>query len=546
MPEQTAPYPVSEDSEFETLTGLLHAYRTPVVIILFGILISLGLFFATLVGQTSSKEDAFRNYADTRFVELDAGFDILFAELNQLDAVIEAGLSPDAAVTIVRRSGAITQIPTLVDIGIVGPETIGDGGAGHAAAIASALAQQDRWPDAATIRVLPLEQAEGEALIFAAIRPMGADPLHHAFIIADFNAMLSHTELQDEPARVMVRFGEAPPVFVGAERPAPGDFEQTAPYLIHWNAPSPFQSFQVSLAPTRDYLLRLGLLPWLVLAFSLFATASIGALALMDARRSELVRREVDRKTAALKASNEVIAAKNEELARFAAHASHDLQAPLRAMKSLATLLVERDLQLDERSEDMLNRINRGADRAQRLVQDLLSYTQAEKAQLSPEAISLDEIREEIEDLLGETAREAGAEIVWQGDSPVHADRFLLSRAVQNLVSNAIKYRGERPPRILVETRSVGSATRLSVTDNGIGIDEAYFERIFDIFERLHSSDTYSGSGIGLAMCKRVADMHDAQIGLTSEPGEGSCFYIIFPDRDGSRAIDGMALGRND
>jgi signal transduction histidine kinase len=119
--------------------------------------------------------------------------------------------------------------------------------------------------------------------------------------------------------------------------------------------------------------------------------------------------------------------------------------------------------------------------------------------------------------------------VEWSLETPIHADRFLLVRTLQNLVSNAVKYRRDVAPHVRVQASRAGDYVRISVTDNGIGIDKAYFTRIFEVFQRLHGSEAYEGTGIGLALCQRTVELHGGDIGVSSTPGEGSCFTIRLP-----------------
>ena len=360
------------------------------------------------------------------------------------------------------------------------------------------------------------------------------------YIVSDIDVMLSERAGPVDPLWVAVQIGDRVPAYALAG-PSESDMSagfmdrdvrsalESAPFLVRWTAAEPYSQITASLLPRRSFLMHMGPLPWVVLFSALFATATIGAISLKDARRADEVRREVTRKTAELRRSNAIIAAKNAELDRFASHASHDLQAPLRAMKGISSILVERQLDLDDRSRDMLERINRGADRAQRLVQDLLTYTRAERKQARVERIEPDEIRAEIEELLGAVITESEAKLNWALEGPIDADRFLLIRIFQNLIANAIKYRRDIKPQVHIASRRAGDNVLINITDNGIGIDAAHFGRIFEVFERLHGGDTYEGTGIGLALCQRAAELHGGDISVTSTPGEGSCFTVRLP-----------------
>ncbi|WP_297733025.1 ATP-binding protein [uncultured Maricaulis sp.] len=539
------------ESEYETLSGLLHAYRTPVAIILFGIMVSLILFFATLVGQTRDKENAFRSYALARVVELDGAMATLDVELRQLAQVIDSGLTPDDALNIFRTAGVRNHIPVVRDMGIVeGGRLRGalDSEIGQTVAreIGAQMAR-DVVPTGSAILPLPGDDRSNSR--FAIILGLPERPELFAYVASDLDVMLASPAGPADPLWVVINIADRAPTHAlvdTAQMQVRGDRPDmdiqlaldSAPFMVRWAAAAPFSEIRATILPRRSFLMQPGALPWVVLASALFATLTIGAISLKDARRSDEIRREVTRKTAELSRSNAIIAAKNAELDRFAAHASHDLQAPLRAMKGISSLLVERQLDLDERSRDMLERINRGADRAQRLVQDLLTYTRADRQEARVKFIEPEALISEIEELLGAAITDSNAQLNWQLDTPIYGDPFLLVRMLQNLVGNAIKYCGDAEPEVHIHARRVGDNVLISVTDNGIGIDKAYFGRIFQVFERLHGGDTYEGTGIGLALCQRAAELHGGDIAVTSTPGEGSCFTVRLPGNLATKVED--------
>jgi len=549
LPSPSAPTPPAPvpSSEYETLAGLLHAYRSPVAIILFGIMVSLILFFATLVGQSRDKARDFRGHSLARIAELDGAMATLDVELNQLTRAVSNGLSPTEALGIFRSAEGSRETAAIRDMGIVrdgqliaslDPEL----GAQAVPDIVTMLARQ---PDDVTTTVVPLLDDNGRNTRFGLVRPLEGHPGAWAYVVSEFDLILAPPIGPVDPLWVVVSVADRAPSFALANdrdlRPSsPGNISmqsalESAPFTVRWVAAEPFSAIRATLLPRRSFLMQTGPLPWVVLVSALFATLTIGAISLKDARRTDEVRREVARKTEALSRSNAIIAAKNAELDRFASHASHDLQAPLRAMKGISSLLVERKLDLDDRSREMLERINRGADRAQRLVQDLLAYTRADRQQAHIELIDPDRLISEIEELLAAVIIESEAKLEWSLNTPIHADPFLLGRILQNLISNAIKYRREETPHVRIDARRVADRVCLRVTDNGIGIEDRHFKRIFEVFERLHAGDTYEGTGIGLALCQRAANLHGGSISVTSTPGEGSCFTVLLPLAPASR-----------
>ena len=165
----------------------------------------------------------------------------------------------------------------------------------------------------------------------------------------------------------------------------------------------------------------------------------------------------------------------------------------------------------------------------QRLISDLLSYSRVGSQNTPLEPTDTKEALDEALRNLGAVIEESRAEITW-GDLPVvPADRSLVVQLFQNLIGNGIKFHGEASPRIRVEAEPESEGWRFSVRDNGIGIKEAYLEKIFVIFQRLHGRKEYPGTGIGLALCKRIVEHHGGSIRVESEPGRGSAFHFTIP-----------------
>ena len=533
------PQSLPPDQRYETLSSLLDAYRTPVTIILFGLFVSMALFFATLVNQSRAQEREFRGAAEVVSREFAAALDRMSVQLDEYMRVLDSGLNPRTVQAVFAGPGLETM-PQPGHLPEAGFPQVLDAGSADSLAQEVALAMHSR-PNSndrsGADRLIALPDNGLSSLRFALVRQRSGPGPSWVFIVAHVESLVppdsgnspilwTITALPDH-ARSIALPGE-----YSGEMIDNLDIESllgSAPFQLQWSAPGAFRGLELTLIPRRSFLLSIGPLPWLVLAFSLFATMTLGALSLKDARRAVDIRMEVARKTVELERSHAIIEAKNRDLARFAAHASHDLQAPLRIMQGMSSILINRHTEMDDRSQDMLSRINRGAERAQRLVQDLLTYTQAETVKLNPEPLGVEDLSREIEELLEAPLQESGGQLIWDFDGPVLADRFLLTRALQNLVSNGLKYRSDAPPRVVITARQSSLGFTLCVEDNGIGIDPIHFGRIFEVFERLHNSEEFEGSGIGLALCSRVADLHQGRIWVESEPGEGSRFYLYIP-----------------
>jgi PAS domain S-box-containing protein len=233
----------------------------------------------------------------------------------------------------------------------------------------------------------------------------------------------------------------------------------------------------------------------------------------------------------ALLHSNEELKRVNEDLNQFAHSASHDLQEPLR-MVAIYSQLLRRTLagSLDAEREEYLEYVVRGAARMETLIRDLLAYTHA--SAVYDEAPPLTDAAEALNAALSNltAAIDGSGATITHGPLPtVRIASIRLTQLFQNLVSNAIKYRGEQPPLIDITAARQGDEWVISVQDNGIGIDEQYKEYIFGIFKRLHTASEYSGTGIGLAICQRIVERAGGRIWVTSQPGEGATFSFTLP-----------------
>ncbi len=221
----------------------------------------------------------------------------------------------------------------------------------------------------------------------------------------------------------------------------------------------------------------------------------------------------------------------NEELEQFAYVASHDLQEPLRMVSSYLQLLQRRyQDELDEDADDFIVYAVDGARRMKQLINDLLKYSRITTRGNPFEPVDISGLMEEVVDDLQQQIAETDAAVTHEELPTITADKSQLRRLLQNLVSNAIKYRGDEPPEIHIGVREQQDAWRFAVADNGVGIPEEQQDRVFVIFQRLHGHDEGGGgTGIGLALCKRIVERHGGDIWVDSEPGEGATFYFTIP-----------------
>ncbi|MFC6767939.1 PAS domain-containing sensor histidine kinase [Natrinema soli] len=220
----------------------------------------------------------------------------------------------------------------------------------------------------------------------------------------------------------------------------------------------------------------------------------------------------------------------NRRLEQFAYAASHDLQEPLRMVSSYLQLIESRYAdELDEDGEEFLAFAVDGADRMRNMIDGLLAYSRIETQGDPLEPVGLDSVLESVLADLQFQIEETDAEITTDTLPRVEGDASQLRQVFQNLLSNALEYSGDEPPRVFVDAERRGREWVISVHDEGIGIDPEDQERVFEVFQRLHSREEYSGTGIGLALCQRIIERHGGEIWVDSEPGEGATFSFTLP-----------------
>ena len=228
------------------------------------------------------------------------------------------------------------------------------------------------------------------------------------------------------------------------------------------------------------------------------------------------------------------LARSNVELERFAYVASHDLREPLRMVASYTQLLAKRyHGKLDAEADEFIGYAVGGATRMQRLIDDLLAYARVGTQGKPFERTDCNTVLAQVLSDVQITIRESGAVVSHDPLPTVVADPSQIAQVLQNLVGNAIKFRGGEPPRVHVSAEQRGGEWVFSVRDNGIGIDPQYFDRLFQIFKRLHAESDYPGTGIGLAICKKILERHGGQIWIESAPGKGSAFLFTIPANGG-------------
>jgi len=255
-------------------------------------------------------------------------------------------------------------------------------------------------------------------------------------------------------------------------------------------------------------------------------------------RSRDVLEVRVTERTAELQESNVQLQAKtaelgrsNSELEQFAYIASHDLQEPLRMVSSYVQLLGKRyQGKLDADADEFIRFAADGANRMQRLINDLLAFSRVGTRGSSFEHVSLEIVLAQVLDTLKLLVQDTGVNITHDPLPVVYGDAGQIAQVFQNLIDNAVKFRREEaPPCVHISAEIRGGESLISVRDNGIGIDPQYAERIFLIFQRLHTRAKYPGTGIGLAICKRIIERHGGRIWVEVNPGQGSTFYFTLP-----------------
>jgi light-regulated signal transduction histidine kinase (bacteriophytochrome) len=231
-----------------------------------------------------------------------------------------------------------------------------------------------------------------------------------------------------------------------------------------------------------------------------------------------------------LREKTEELERSNQDLEQFAYVASHDLREPLRMVATYVTLLErEYGAQLGPQAQEYIRFAVEGAERMARLVSDLLAYARITPRTAPFGPVDLKSLAETVVHSLRATIDEAHAQVKVAELPTVPGDPLQLSQVLQNLLENALKFRSDRKPRLELRAEPRGRDWMLSCHDNGIGIEPRFFTRIFELFQRLHTADRYPGTGMGLALCKKIVERHGGRIWVDSKFSEGTTVYFTLP-----------------
>jgi light-regulated signal transduction histidine kinase (bacteriophytochrome) len=253
-----------------------------------------------------------------------------------------------------------------------------------------------------------------------------------------------------------------------------------------------------------------------------------------DLTEVRTARSKIEEANQRLEQQTEELTRSNRDLEQFAYVASHDLQEPLRKVASFCQLLQRRYAgQLDERADQYIYFAVDGAQRMQRLINDLLAFSRI--GRMTTGFVDVD-LNRGVDDIIGQ--REPTSGKITRADLPVvQGEEPLLTALLTNLIGNSVKFRKpDTPIKVHVDAVREGDEWELSVRDNGIGIGAEFVDKVFVIFQRLHSKEAYPGTGIGLAICKKIVDRHGGRIWVEGRPGNGCTFFFTLPMKEGTHA----------
>jgi light-regulated signal transduction histidine kinase (bacteriophytochrome) len=239
----------------------------------------------------------------------------------------------------------------------------------------------------------------------------------------------------------------------------------------------------------------------------------------------------------------EELARSNAELEQFAYVASHDLQEPLRMVANYTQLLRERYRgRLDENADKYIGYASEGAVRMQTLIHDLLAFSLVSRKASTSGRVDCNSAMAEVVISMGPAIQESSALVTYEALPAVWAERSQITQLFQNLIGNAIKFRGKEAPEVSVRAEKQGSRWLFSVSDNGIGIDSEFATNVFAVFQRLHTRSEYPGNGIGLAICKSIVERCDGKIWVEPHAGAGSTFMFTLPSVEKELSAKPMSM----
>lgn len=310
---------------------------------------------------------------------------------------------------------------------------------------------------------------------------------------------------------------------------------------------APWRPLPLAIAALATVVVLLGALlspsvgieGWVVGFNRAVAIATVWSVAMLGVklRRSEdQVRNtaeELGRRATELEDANAQLATANRDLEGFSYSVSHDLRAPLRAIDGYGRILAEdHEAHLDDEGQRILEVIRRNTTRMGRLIDDLLAFSRSSRTELRPLRVDMTRAARDAFELVREAEADREIELTMGALPPAMADRALITQVWSNLLSNAAKYsRGRSPAHVEVRGRDEGDEVVYEVEDDGVGFDERYQDKLFQVFSRLHSSSEFEGTGVGLALVRRVVERHGGRVWARGTPDAGATFSFSLPRR---------------
>jgi signal transduction histidine kinase len=373
------------------------------------------------------------------------------------------------------------------------------------------------------------------------LKDLPGDAGTRAYVL-DQNEIVLGTPLKDQPVGKRVPLKGFTPAVAAARngRPDLRKFDSGGTEYVFADAPIRATNWRVILTEKTSTLYA-GIsttVEWLILvALALAGLASIILLARATRAGAEAAAANIRLESANLdlERSNIELQRSNAELEQFASVASHDLQEPLRKVQTFGDQLERRfGEEIPDEGVDYLRRMRGAAQRMSVLIDDLLRFSRVTTRALPPESVDLEKIAREVTSDLDAAIQETVGTVEIGSLPTIEADPLQMRQLLQNLIGNAIKF--HRPgisPVVRVEAATTRDPRMVafSVADNGIGFEEEYSERIFRVFERLHPRDVYPGTGIGLALCRKIAERHGGSVSVDSKPDEGTTFTVTLPQK---------------
>ncbi len=238
----------------------------------------------------------------------------------------------------------------------------------------------------------------------------------------------------------------------------------------------------------------------------------------------------IDRFNSIRKRFEEKLKKSNDDLQQFAYIASHDLQEPLRTVVNYLALLQRKNMdKLDPKSQEYINFAMDGGERMRQLIDDLLEYSRVDSQGKEFTPVNMQDVIDETLAILKSRIEESNVQVITGPLPVISGDETQMIRVMQNLIGNAIKFHGPEPPKICVSASEGRNEWTFAVKDNGIGLDMQYSDKIFQMFQRLHNKEEYPGTGIGLAVTKKIVERHRGRIWVESEEGKGATFFFTIP-----------------